>query len=359
MAARVQIVESFGSAHHAGPKAQRDVSAILRNAGWSDFRVRRIASNSWLLKNLGRAFWLVMARCYRLRLPREGVVFLQYPGVSFANNATFCLFNERDKRKRGYKLVVLVHDLKDFRDGKRQLCQNEKRLMEMADAVILHNAVMVEAVAACGVSCEKLVALECFDYLANGPEAIVRKNAAVINVAGNLSVARSGWMRGVGALKGLHWKMFGTSFDPRTYGEGDFVYGGSVSPEALPSELSDGYGLVWYSDSSESISGKIVDYIRIINPHKLSLYLRAGLPVIVWREAAVASFVESRGVGLVVDSLSEIPARVAAVDDRMYDAMAAAARRVGAELARGEFTRRAVEAAVVLTQRHTEILGIV
>lgn len=348
----IQLKEEYLSENHAGPKAQRDISMILQSCGWEDFRVFRISSNGAVKKTLGRVLWFVMAQWYRMRLPRKSVLLLQYPGVSFANNATFCLLNEKDKKKRKYKLIVLVHDLKNFRDGHRCLCPNESRLFALADVVILHNEAMVSAVASCGVVREKLVPLECFDYLAEGPDEIVRERNAVVNVAGNLSVARSGWMRGVGALKGIRWKMFGAFFEPREYGNGDFEYGGSVTPEVLPEKLADGFGLIWYSEIPESVSGKIIDYIRIINPHKLSLYLRAGLPVIVWDEAAVAPFVRKYGVGISVRELSEIPQRISEIDEESYARMAVSARRLGKGLQQGEFTKKAVDAALgILSER--------
>jgi len=343
---QVQIVERFGDARHAGPKAQRDVASILSMHGWVPLPVRRITTMNPALRNVGRFIWVLASWFYRKRLPQGGVVLLQYPGVSFANKATFFLLNEQDKKRRKYKLIVLVHDLHGFRAGTGSLCDNELRLFNLADCIILHNEFMIEAVSGCGIPREKLVPLECFDYLANCPEEIARKPEPLINVAGNLSVARSGWMRGVGALKGLKWKMFGTSYEPCAYGEGAFSYEGCLSPEILPAKLSDGYGLIWYSDSPDAVQGEIVDYIRIINPHKLSLYLRAGLPVIVWSKAAVAPFVLKHGVGIVVDNLAEIPERIRGIDSLQYAAMAAAAVRLGKSLAHGEFTSRAVSCAV-------------
>ena len=46
--------------------------------------------------------------------------------------------------------------------------------------------------------------------------------------------------------------------------------------------------------------------MRFNNPHKLSLYVALGLPVIVWREAAIAEFVLKQGIGITVSDLLEL-----------------------------------------------------
>ncbi|NRO11242.1 Beta-1,6-galactofuranosyltransferase WbbI [Lactobacillus helveticus] len=47
------------------------------------------------------------------------------------------------------------------------------------------------------------------------------------------------------------------------------------------------------------------NYLRYNDPHKLSLYLASGIPVIIWKKAAEAKFVEENKVGITVDSLED------------------------------------------------------
>ena len=62
-------------------------------------------------------------------------------------------------------------------------------------------------------------------------------------------------------------------------------------------------------------------YLKINNPHKLSLYLAVGLPVVIWDEAAEAEFVLKENVGFTVKSLYDLPEKLEAVSDNDYQIM--------------------------------------
>lgn len=346
-----QIQGEFGESYHAGPKAQRDVSAILLHDGWQPFVTKRTKFEGAIGRFVNRFVWLVKCAWLKMRLPKSSVLFMQYPSEAWSNAPSFRVLTAGGKRRKNFKLIVLVNDLNDFRDGLRGLTEDEHDLMDLADAVILHNEKMADAVVKCGVPREKLIALECFDYLVGeggikGFEQGKEHDLFVINVAGNLNVERSGWLRDVGSISALKWNLFGPYYNPDQLGPGDLTYRGCLSPEELPHHLSEGFGCVWYGESAKACSGKIVDYLRFINPHKLSLYLAAGLPVIVWDESAVADFVLHNNVGLAVHSLVELPERIRNLSGNDYLVMARNARKIGEQILRGEFTRRAVAEAL-------------
>ena len=150
----------------------------------------------------------------------------------------------------------------------------------------------------------------------------------------------------IGAIPGLKWHLFGPYYDPAKLTSGNFSYGGCRPPEELPRYLADGFGCVWYGESASICTGKIVDYLRFINPHKMSLYLAAGLPVVVWDESAVADFVVRKEIGFAVHSLDELPKRIGDMSAEEYAAMAQNARQLGRSIPKGEFTRPAVATAL-------------
>ena len=78
------------------------------------------------------------------------------------------------------------------------------------------------------------------------------------------------------------------------------------------------------------------------NPHKMSLYLVSGMPVIVWSGSAQAEFVRKNGIGLVIDSLSDIQDGIAALTAEDYARMLENARRIGCKLRQGGMTRAAL-----------------
>lgn len=347
-----QIVGDYGNDFHAGPKAQRDVTAILEREGWKSFVVKRPTfGNGFAGRIFARLVWAVECRRLKSKLPGDCAIFMQYPSAAWSESRALRVVTAGAKARKKFKLIVLVHDLNDFRDGKRRLTTDERALLEMADAVILHNERMVEAVAGCGILREKLIALQCFDYLTGGDDLQSRERCGAdipttVNVAGNLNVERSGWLREIGAIPGLRWHLFGPYYDPVKLCSDNFTYGGCRPPEELPRYLTDGFGCVWYGESASTCTGKIVDYLRFINPHKLSLYLAAGLPVVVWSESAVADFVVRNKVGLAVRSLVELPERIVNMTAEEYAAMAQNARELGRSVLRGEFTRKAIATAL-------------
>ena len=70
--------------------------------------------------------------------------------------------------------------------------------------------------------------------------------------------------------------------------------------------LEGNWGLVWDGDSIETGRGELGDYLKYNAPFKFSLYLAAGMPVIVWKQIAMAQYVDKYHLGLCVDSLHDI-----------------------------------------------------
>jgi glycosyltransferase involved in cell wall biosynthesis len=83
-------------------------------------------------------------------------------------------------------------------------------------------------------------------------------------------------------------------------------YKGSFDPDAIALILEGSYGLVWDSYSYPNISGGVGFYQQLNSPHKLSMYLAAELPVIVWSKMAFADYILENNVGWVIDDLSQL-----------------------------------------------------
>ena len=122
-------------------------------------------------------------------------------------------------------------------------------------------------------------------------------------------------------------------------------YFGAFLPDELIKNLKGKYGLVWDGDSIETCSGGKGEYLRINNPHKLSLYLAVGLPVIIWDEAAEAEFVLRENVGFTIKSLYELSEKMALISDDDYEIMKKNAEVVGARLRNGKYMTNAIKKA--------------
>ena len=95
-------------------------------------------------------------------------------------------------------------------------------------------------------------------------------------------------------------------------------YQGAFSPDELPNRLHGGFGLVWDGDSPHTCSGMYGEYLKMNNPHKASLYLASGFPIIVWRQSALAEFVRKNHCGILVDSLFEIADCLNSIDEEDF-----------------------------------------
>ena len=59
-------------------------------------------------------------------------------------------------------------------------------------------------------------------------------------------------------------------------------------------------------DTIETCSGNYGEYLKYNNPHKTSLYIASGLPIIIWKEAALAKYVKENNLGICVENLNDI-----------------------------------------------------
>ena len=73
------------------------------------------------------------------------------------------------------------------------------------------------------------------------------------------------------------------------------------------------------------------------------MYLAAGIPVIVWEEAAIADFIKSNNVGIVVKSLENLSSEINKITNEQYELMAKNARKIGEFLRKGYYFKNSIE----------------
>ena len=147
----------------------------------------------------------------------------------------------------------------------------------------------------------KLIDLEIFDY--DNPQPLLTTDYydASVCFAGNL--AKADFLTKLNLTK-HQLILFGPN--PSNNYPQNIAYQGQKTPEELPKFLQQSFGLVWDGDSLSSCTGTFGEYMKYNNPHKVSLYLSSGLPVIIWKEAALADFVEKHHVGLTIADLNDL-----------------------------------------------------
>jgi glycosyltransferase involved in cell wall biosynthesis len=120
------------------------------------------------------------------------------------------------------------------------------------------------------------------------------------------------------------------------------ILGEMRSQDIIPL-LDGGFGVVSYSNQKNETAKKrfagAEKYGKYNNPLKLSLYLAAGLPVIVNYDSAHSELVQKENLGLVVDDLNEVEHIISSMTDDDYAFMAEKCRRYSSLLRQGFFTK--------------------
>lgn len=324
--------------NHAGTKARNDVEKILKQYGAlpinsrpfvlrSDRKDANIYSNVKTRFDLARYFF----DAWRVR---HQFVVIQYPMLAFDFEQEY--FREIAKRN---KLVFLIHDIHSLRMPDEDKLKREISLLNMGYAVIVHNHFMESKLKELGLTVPRVFSLELFDYLFKEAAGVpMNKEKETVCFAGNLakSVFLSDFIK---KNPGVQINLYGSGMEDALSGCENVRYCGNFSPDEIPGKLEAKYGLVWDGDSVSDCTGALGEYTRINNPHKLSLYLAAGLPVIVWNKAAVSEYVKAHQVGITVDCIDNLWEALAGVSDQEYLNMLDSVKKVQSEITVGNQLR--------------------
>ncbi len=226
-------------------------------------------------------------------------VFMQYPAVDFRLLPRFI------KRIESVPCsIALIHDLRIIQGLGTDEGVDEISLLNKFRYVISHNRHMTEFLLKNGCKCN-IIELELFDYLHDvNREVIGRAGDGSVAFAGNL--VKSTFISKLSNVKNVKFNLYGNKGESDFSSVANIDYKGSLPSNEIVYGLEGDYGLVWDGDSIETCSGKNGEYLRFNNPHKLSLYIASGKPVITWSQSAVADFVKSNGIGICVDSLKDL-----------------------------------------------------
>jgi len=272
----------------------------------------------------------------------SGCMVIQYP---FVPSGFRKLYMPELQRQR---IIYLLHDVDSLRNYSRISAEQDIAWLNMAAVLIVHNRKMREKLLEMGVTKPRFVELEIFDYLVAGeiqPKEFQRR----VSFAGNLgkSAFLPLWLR---AARNYAIDLYGMNWQASQKYDAQVEYHGSFPAKELPNALQGGFGLVWDGDSIETESGVMGEYNRYNNPHKFSLYLAAGLPVIVWKEAAIAEIVEKYKIGLCVNGLEEINAYMDDITEEKYKELCSNIRPLQLKVRQGYFLKTAMDKALEMEE---------
>ena len=330
---------------NAGNKARNDVEEIVKREG---YQALVLSVDNWYeMSTLKAQLHKSKAFGQALNQLKQGdELLIQFPML---HHSFFTTHHVKKAQKKGVKVHFIIHDLEVLRYAnldtvplkhKIRVQIQESGLLGAADGIIAHNPIMKSVLVDKGIAADKIVSLGIFDYLIpNFQEKTgLTKNQPII-VAGNLAQEKAGYLYSLPGEPA--YNLYGVGFD-ESRALANETYFGSFLPDELPAALEGGFGLVWDGDSAETCSGVFGEYLRYNNSHKASLYLAAGLPLVVWKESAIAHFVVDKQCGIVVDSLHNLQKVLDELTIQDYNELLDNARYVGVALREGAYLKAAL-----------------
>ncbi len=323
----------------AGNKAKTDVEQTVQALGYVPGGLPQTSYRNPLL-----GFLLTLAGVLKLAVTVSAgdVVLIQYPFKKYY--AFVC----RIVRLKKGKTITLIHDLGAFRRKKLSI-EEEIRRLSLSDILIVHNEHMKQWLQGKGYT-HPMICLEIFDYLSDTAATDARpavEQPCKVMYAGALGIRKNRFLYLLGEkIHAWHFVLYGPAFDAEQMKEdAPFAYKGFIPSEQLISQAEGDFGLVWDGDATTSCSGNYGEYLKLNNPHKTSLYIRCHLPVIIWKEAALATFVAKHNIGLCIGSLEELDTLLPSITPDEYERMAANVRLISDNLASGYYITQALREA--------------
>ena len=265
---------------NAGSKARIDVDKILTRRGYTaveNFSETIFKSTSEkIFYVLNPKTWRQIVHALSIKNQR---MILQFP--TYSNPIIRWTMKKILQRNR---TILIVHDLNSLRNSDDRNFIDD---LNSAEFLIVHNARMKSILKAFGVR-KPMIELEIFDYLLDEIPRTDRKKSNEIIFAGNLSKSEFLNRDEIQNLN-LQFNLYGLGWN-RNFKNVKHL--GSFTPDEIPHKLEGSFGLIWDGDSIETCSGSLGRYLEINSPHKFSLYIAAGIPIIVWRKSALKNFVE-------------------------------------------------------------------
>jgi hypothetical protein len=325
----VFTVEEYNGANNAGPKAKEDINKFLKD---NDFQIlqKNFKVHSKFHKLID--YFFTIPNIFNNSENFEEI-FFQYPTYSsFLMRKLIPTLKSHSKR-----LYFIVHDIESMRlfPNDENYLAGEVSLLNLTDGIIVHTKQMKSWLRNKGVKVP-IVILKIFDY--DNPVPINKniKYNQTVCFAGNLS--KSSFLEKLSLSRGK-LEVFGPN--PSSYGRG-INYNGQFSPDELPKHLEQNFGLVWDGNKTDTCSGKYGEYMKYNAPHKVSLYLSSGIPVIIWKKAALASFIEENKLGFTINNLNELDDKLMSLSQEQFVTYKKNVESIAEKLRKGFFIKQAV-----------------
>ncbi|WP_242204343.1 beta-1,6-galactofuranosyltransferase [Aestuariivivens insulae] len=339
------ISRNYKSLFNAAGKAKTDCEFSLNNIGFKNLGFEQSSIPSSAIGTGKNFFGITKAL---IRLPFKSIICTQYPNNKFRRYITFF------SKLKGCKIITIVHDVRVLK-GRVKDVEKELSKIISSNVIVVHNESMKTWFLEQGTNIP-IVVLGVFDYVAkNKPlqnQEVFIKDKYEIAYAGGFGNGKNSYLFDLDCLDNSKFKLklYGVGFNPnkRKVKEEQSVifYQGAFPSDQIAYKIEADFGLVWDGVSTVSCSGSLGEYLKYNNPHKTSLYLLCGLPIIVWDKAAIAQFVLVNKLGIVVSDLKDLNSILKDLSESEYREMKSNVLKVQEKVKKGWFVETAVRKAL-------------
>lgn len=312
----------YNEKKNAGPKAPKDINKILEEKYDAEC-IEIMRKGNYKLKLMYEFIKCLFGNDY---------IIIQHPLLYKP-----FVYNLLPKKRT----IILIHDINGLRNGKDKTLNKELKIFKKFKYIIAHNNKMKEFLISKGIQERKIYTLEVFDYLANEnviEDYNVDLNELSLLYPGNLKKEKCPFIYQLDSNK--------MNFKINLYGLGiensiseKLIYKGSFEPDDI-NKLEGDIGIIWDGNYDESDENELFkQYTKYNNPHKLSCCIALGIPVIVWKKAAISEFVEKNNIGYTINNLYDINN----LDFEDYNVKRKNATEIAKRLRNGYYTSRVME----------------
>lgn len=339
----IYISRCYRNLTSAGNKAKTDNEVTMQEMGFVNVGLPQKINDNKVIIFFYNLIGVIKA-CLSMR--RNDILVLQYPVKKYFS----LLCNVA--HHRGVKVIALIHDLGSFR-RKKITVEREIWRLSHADCIIASNEVMEQWLKEQGLK-KPITYLGMWDYRSSSPVGGRQYHYDVesksIVYAGSLKLRKNSFfMKLPPIIHGFKTYVYGKDDEMPSLKENQHIIFHDFTPaDDFIAHCEGDFGLVWDGDSLDACTGDFGSYLQYNTPHKVSFYLRAGLPVIVWKKSAMASIIEKLGIGLTINSLSELSYCLDKVSSEEYNSMKQRVLNIAEKMNHGGFVKDAVERALKL-----------
>jgi len=336
------ISRNYKSLFNAAGKAKTDCEFVLHQMGFKNLGFKQSSIPNSALGTIKNFFGITLAL---IRLPFRSVLCTQYPLNKFRN---YVLFIAKLKK---CKIITIVHDVR-FLKGRTSDASKELRKIVSTDAIIVHNEAMKNWFLEQNVTIP-ITVLGIFDYLSN--KGLPQQNdnnqklkPYEIVYAGGFGDGKNSYIYDLDTLSCNQFKMklygLGFTYEKLKVSKSASIldYRGAFPSDQVAYEIEGSFGLVWDGISTEECSGQFGQYLKFNNPHKTSLYILCGLPIIVWDQAAISTFVLENNIGISISNLKNLDEKLEKLTVEEYEKMKNNVNKVRTKIISGGYLNSAI-----------------